>query len=184
MLKIFNENAKTILEIDASSAAIGAVLSQIDPQTKKKHPVAFFSKKMPLKRKFQGSYDLELTGLVESIIHFRQYLYGIKFEVLTDNQDLTHFKKTKEPSARLARLITKLSDFDFTIRHIPGKKNIVPDTLSRTDIKYEVNQIQADSSGNQLDLKVEQNNDKFCSGLIGALKNTLDDQKNLNTRKI
>lgn len=64
-------------------------------------------------------------ALVETIVHFREYLYGIKFTVFTDHSPLVHYKKL-----RLSRLITNLTDYDFDIRHVKGKANIVPDILS------------------------------------------------------
>ena len=139
VLAIYKEGRDTILEIDGSSVAVGAVLSQVN-ERKEKHPVAYFSKKLLPRQKSYCAYDLELTALVEAVTHFREYLYGQHFVVLTDHAALVHFRGAKQPNARLARMVEKLSDYDFEIKHIKGAQNVVPDTLSRTVINITTRQ--------------------------------------------
>lgn len=160
VLSLYKENSETIVEIDASSTGIGGVLYQINEKNEK-HPIAFYSKKLQERQKKYAAYDLEMTALVETLLHFREYLYGIKFTVYTDHMALTHYRNMKEPSARLARLVQKLSDFDFVIKHKKGKENIVPDTLSRTIIE---------NINEKTDLKIEQMKDDFCREMIETKK--------------
>jgi hypothetical protein len=61
--------------------------------------------------------------------HFRPYLIGTAFDVETDHQSLAWLKKSEK--GRLARWAMKLEEYNPTIRHRPGKQNIVPDYLSR-----------------------------------------------------
>ena len=134
VLAIFNPDHKTYLQTDASSYAIGAVLSQQDPITKEIKPVAFYSKKLPQRKRHLGSYDLELIAIAKALRHFRQYLYMQPVTVLTDHKNLTTPKITENSllfPARIQRITDVLSQFDITFEHIKGKDNCIPDLLSR-----------------------------------------------------
>ena len=133
VLAIFKEGRQIRVELDASARAIGAMLEQKNENTGQWHPVAYFSRIMPPKYKNEIAYDLELTGLVKTLEHFREYLYGApRFTVYTDHLALIHIAKTtQQPSRRLARLVSKVQEYEFDIRHKQGSANIVPDTLSR-----------------------------------------------------
>src|SRR6266576_1319289 len=137
VLALFREGRETRVELDASAIAVGGVLSQKDERTSKWHPIAYYSQKMPPKFQNEVAYDLELQGLVKTLNHFREYLYGgPKFDVFTDHLSLTHIAKSKQqPSRRLARMVSKLADYDFNIRYKKGRLNIVPDCLSRVEIE-------------------------------------------------
>jgi hypothetical protein len=65
---------------------------------------------------------------------WRQYLLGApEFEIWTDHQNLTFFKATHKINRRQARWVTEvLSQFHFTLYHLPGDKNTRADALSRS----------------------------------------------------
>ena len=50
---------------------------------------------------------------------------------LTDNAACLAFPKTTNVTGRNARWLTFLSEFDYTIQHLEGKKNVLAHTLSR-----------------------------------------------------
>lgn len=131
ILEIYDPEAMTYLEVDASQYAIGGVLKQISRKTSKPVTLGYFSEKIPKCKKHLGSFDLELLAITRSCEYFRQYLLDKKFTVFTDNEPLTYQNRMKKPSARLARLVTKLGGFTFTLKHISGIKNLVADLLSR-----------------------------------------------------
>ena len=62
---------------------------------------------------------------------FHDYLYGGKFEVVTDNNPLTYVLTTAKLDATGQRWVAALSDCDFTIRYRSGRKNADADGLSR-----------------------------------------------------
>ena len=55
--------------------------------------------------------------------HFRNYLLGQKFLIVTDQRAPTWLYSFKEPGGLLARWIEKLRQFDFEIKHEARKKD-------------------------------------------------------------
>lgn len=63
---------------------------------------------------------------------WRYYLdNGKKFTVYTDHSALKWFLSLSNPMGRLARWSTRLSEFNFEIKHLKGCDNVIPDALSR-----------------------------------------------------
>jgi hypothetical protein len=75
VLRHFDYKLPITLETDASGFAIGAVLSQVNPDGHRQ-PVAFYSRKMiPAERNYE-THDGELLAIVEAFLHWRHYLQG------------------------------------------------------------------------------------------------------------
>jgi len=68
-----------IVECDASSSGIGAVLHQGEGA------VAFFSRALPPRHQSLAAYERELIGLSQAVRHWRPYLWGRSFIVRTDH---------------------------------------------------------------------------------------------------
>ena len=113
------------LNTDASSYAIGAVLSQDE------RPIAFASRTLNSAEQNYSTIEKELLAIVWATKHFRPYLYGRKFLILSDHKPLVWLFNIKDPGSRLLRWRLKLNEYQYTIRHISGSKNIVADALSR-----------------------------------------------------
>ena len=66
-------------------------------------------------------------------MHWRHFLAGSPHKIIihSDHQNLTYWKDPQKLSRRIARERLDLMEFDFEIRHIPGKANSRADTLSR-----------------------------------------------------
>jgi len=56
-----------------------------------------------------------------------------KFEVWMDHENLKYFQEPHKLNGRQARWYLKLQDYNFVLRHIPGKTNTKADILSRKD---------------------------------------------------
>jgi len=133
VLSLPRREGKFKVETDASEYAIGGVLSQ--EQDGKWKPIAFLSRTMQSAERNYEIYDKELLAIVEALTKWRQYLLDAKepFEVWTDHENLKYFREPHKLNGRQARWYLKLQDYDFMLKHIPGKTNTKADILSRKD---------------------------------------------------
>ncbi|GFS27955.1 Pol polyprotein [Elysia marginata] len=126
--------ARIALTSDASYVAVGAVLEQLFNGSWQ--PLAFFSKQLRPAEKKYSTFDRELLGLYLAVKHFRYFLEGRRFAMLTDHKPLVGaMSKLSNPwTARQQRHLAHISEFSTDIRHISGKANVVADCLSRATI--------------------------------------------------
>ena len=125
------ENEKLRLICDASDLAMGAALEQGSGEFW--HPLAFFSKKFSPAQQKYATYDRELTAIYEAIRYFHHDLEGVEFEILTDHKPLVFALQQstdKMPAIRVRRL-AYIAQFNAKILYLPGKDNVVADSLSR-----------------------------------------------------
>lgn len=131
-----------VVTVDASMKGCGAILSQIHDGNDV--PVAYASKAFSPAESKKAPIEFELIAVHWAIQHFRPYLYGTHFLVRSDHKPLVHLYSLKDPSSRLTRLRLDLEEYNFTIEHIKGTKNVGADALSRIefdDIKMVTKQI-------------------------------------------
>ena len=99
------------------------------------HTVAYASRFLNSVYDRYSINELELLGVVWSIEHFKYYLYGKPFTVITDHRALLLIKReiraNKSYNSRLTRWVDRLLHFDFTIDHLPGSKKGLVDYISR-----------------------------------------------------
>lgn len=120
------------LHCDASSIGIGGVLVQnIDGQ---EHPIAYYSRCLNVHERNYGITERELLAVLDSVTHFRPYIEGAHFTVVTDHSSLKWLGTLTNPSGRLARWSSRLSQFSFDVVHRKGTQHVVPDVLSRIDL--------------------------------------------------
>ena len=78
------------------------------------------------------STKLEFMALFWAVTQqFKDYLWGRKFLVRTDNNPLTYIMKSANLDATRHRWVGSLASFNFDIEYQWGKNNVVADTLSR-----------------------------------------------------
>lgn len=130
VLRMPDFNRPFILQTDASSQAIGAVLSQEVDGTRQ--PVAYASRTLSLQeRKASSVYELECLAVVFGMEKFRRYLEHSEFLLETDNQALSWLLAHPRQLGKIGRWVVRISSFKFKVQHVRGTQNIVADCLSR-----------------------------------------------------
>ena len=121
------------LKTDASHSGPGATLEQWDG--KNWLTIAFASRFLNSHEMKYSTNELELLGVVWATEHFKNYLYGAEFEIVTDYKALLSAlnanQSNKTMHSRLTRWANRLLPFNFKIKHIPGKDMGFTDLLSR-----------------------------------------------------
>lgn len=118
-----------VVETDASDHAIAATLCQAG------RPVAFFSRTLSPCEQRHSAVEKEAYAIVESLRHWRHYLIGRQFQLVTDQKsvafmfDSTHANKIK--NEKISRWRLELSCFRYDIIYRPGAENAAADALSR-----------------------------------------------------
>lgn len=124
---------------DASTSGIGAVLyqptheqvaagnSDVTPD----NIVSMTSRSLQPHERNYPTFKLEALAVVNAVDEFHEHLYGRKFVLHTDHKALTSLRKYSKQQRTLGSWVLKLMEYDFTVVHIEGPDNILPDHLSR-----------------------------------------------------
>lgn len=121
-----------LLYTDASHDCVGSVLAQM--QDGKERIIAYASHTLTPSEKKWSTYDRELWAVVWSVRHFRHFLSGATFKIITDHKPLLNLKKASvdnDLTGRRARWILEMVVYDFTILHREGKQHSNADSLSQ-----------------------------------------------------
>ena len=123
-----------VTSTDASDTAVGAALQQrIDNYWR---PIAYFSKKLKPSETRYSTFDRELLAIYLAIKHFRHFVEGREFHILTDHKPLTYALSSRPDrhSPRQIRHLDFIAQFTSDIRFIKGSSNTVADALSRVGV--------------------------------------------------
>ena len=129
----YDQGRNSRVKCDASHSGLGAALEQ-EIENDVWVPIAFASRFLNDQEKKYSTNELELLAIVWSCEHFRNYLLGNHFVVLTDHKAIVLALRTnrgnKTHQSRLTRWADRLLPFDFDVFHISGCKLGIVDYLS------------------------------------------------------
>ena len=132
ILYTIKDNGKLKIEVDGSGYAMGAVLLQ--KQEDQWRTITHMSETYNNAERNYHTGDREMLAIMKALKKWRQYLVGSgQFEIWTDHRNLTYFQKPQNLNRRQVGWVNKMQDYDYTIHHIEGKKNIGADALSRRE---------------------------------------------------
>eukprot|EP00253_Pinus_taeda_P018597 PITA_18597 len=93
--------------------------------------VCYESRKLNEHKKKYVTCDLELATIIHALKMWRHYLLGRRFILMSGRSGMRYLFGQPNLNARKTRWLATLSEFDFEIRYIKGKENMVADALSR-----------------------------------------------------
>lgn len=127
-----NYDLPWILRVDASKVGVGAVLSQkaigVDGR-EELQPIAFVSQKFSEQATRWKTIEQEAYSCYFGVFKLSYYLHCKEFILETDHNNLLWMEASLVP--KIMRWRIYLQSFNFLIRHIPGKLNVVADYFSR-----------------------------------------------------
>ncbi|MGH0149668.1 UNVERIFIED_CONTAM: hypothetical protein FKN15_015787 [Acipenser sinensis] len=151
------------LYTDASQGGLGAVLAQ--EQEGQERVVAYASRSLlPTERNDANysSFKIELLALKWAVTEkFKDYLWGAKFTVYTDNNPLVHLQ-TAKLGATEQRWAAQLANYQYDLKYRPARSNVNADVLSRLPL-------QEISSGMELQ------EDVLVMGVLGNVQRSFGD---------
>ena len=144
-------------------------MSQIHTENgeEKEVVIAYASRHLSDVEKNWSTIEKEAYAIVHAVKQFYPYLYGRKFQVLSDHKPLRELLRKNLNSTKLARWALCLQDYDIDIDYRAGKANQNADCLSRipepdADTPKQLEQTPVIKALTTINFAEEQVKDKYC----------------------
>ena len=121
----FKSGEPFLLYTDASNTGVGACLLQ--DQDGVPRVIAYVSTTFNIHELKYSVLDKELTAIRWAVKRLKPFLWGHRVVICCDHKPLSYLQSRKHLDTRLARMLEELGEYDFEIRYIPGKCNVVAD---------------------------------------------------------
>ena len=151
-LSHFKSNQGIRIICDASKQGLGAVLQQSQTNGEWR-PICFASRFLSV---FESKYsinEIELLAIVWAVEHFRNYVYGVQFRIISDHKAILSVLKpnrgNKTFSSRLTRWVDRLLPFDFEVVHVAGRTLGMADYLLRHPTEIQGSSVKAETLWNE-----------------------------------
>ncbi|CAF4400134.1 unnamed protein product, partial [Rotaria magnacalcarata] len=139
VLRLPNNQLPFKIQTDASQLGIGAVLLQTYPEGDR--PVCYMSKKLTPSQQRWCPIEQECYAIVKAVEQWHHYIHGQHFLLESDHKPLEALTRKSQINDKCERWRLKLQAYDFTIKHIKGTSNTMPDYLSRSPVDHAEDEI-------------------------------------------
>lgn len=129
MLARPNPDGLFILQTDASKLGMAAVLFQEDDEGKRQ--ISHASAKFKGAELRYHANEAECYAAVWAMKRYKHFSENKQFVLRTDSNSLTWLDRFTDTKAKFLRWAILLQEFNFTIEHVAGVNNQLPDFLSR-----------------------------------------------------
>ncbi len=139
VLALPDEYGEFVLDTDASAVAISGILHQYQTinGVRKLVVISYGSRGLRAAERNYGAPKCEMLAALTFCEQFRTFLTPRRFTLRCDNQALAWLKTYSTSSTMVARWITRLSSFTFTIEHRDRRLHTNADGLSKQTQHYE-----------------------------------------------
>ena len=128
------------LATDASNTGLGAALLQeVDG---KLMPISYASRTLNSAERNYSVTKREALAVVWALRHYKYLILGYRIIVVTDHKPLLAIFRKEPPDALMSRWLILVQEYTPLIRHIPGKSNLLADSLSRNCDVQDMSQVQ------------------------------------------
>ena len=127
VLAYYNPWKETVLQPDASTKGLGACLLQDEK------PIYFASKALTETQRGYVAIEIKSLAVAWAVKKFHHFLYGCHFTLETNQKPLEPIlsRSLNQATPRLQCILIRTLPYNFTVRYIPGLKNLLADFLSR-----------------------------------------------------
>lgn len=117
------------METDASDVAIAGRLYQVVEN--EQLTIAYYSRKLTNAETNYYTCEKELLAIIACLLKWKTIVMVARIIIWSDHKSLSFLLNCQLLNPRLTRWYLKIQNFNFGIKHIEGRNNIVADALSR-----------------------------------------------------
>ena len=132
-MSYFDVNKRSLVIVDGSQHGISAILAQKGDKDHHGYRIISYASRAlsPVESRYSQT-DIEGLSLVWGVEHFRLFLIGSEFDVITDHRALESIfnNPRSKPPARIERWMMRLQPYNFRVIYQKGSNNEA-DYLSR-----------------------------------------------------
>ena len=173
VLRLPNNQLPFKIQTDASQLGIDAVLLQTYPEGDR--PICCMSKKLTPAQQRWSPIEQECYAIVKTVELWHHYLHGHHFILESDHKPLEALMRKPQMNDKCERWRLRLQSYDFTVKHINGKSNTMPDYLSRSPVDHAEDDIDDKIMPVSISIGTQtgtSNNDTFPTSLIVGMVTT------------